>query len=383
MDMKAKLKTPEIAQKKGQAHVKATLKKLFKESITEKTQFFYDSEFDYGEDLKTGQQVIGPLLYIGEIPSAWKKWIKANGCKTSKTFALGECLFDSATKILKLKVQIGKGAKNPVLKIIMKELCKPFARPGFVESLDSGEVMGLEDETTTEADSGAGEGEATDTPTPQEIAEAIKSLIKQVSDTMKNQVKSIVSAIKSKDVKAEDVDVMDELIDAIEELKENFEAAEDRIKNALKAHYDKIMAMKPQIEKIKAAVEQIWSQISGDGASSDNQNDAAGPQNNEVFDKLLKKAEKALKKAEAAVDKAIAKEARDLRTEVQKFFGNLENLIETVSEDLVEKGRAVLDRINKVVEDLTNTEVEQTNVEDMVGEEQPNLLEMLRDNHLK
>ena len=164
---------------------------------------------------------------------------------------------------------------------------------------------------------------------------------------------------------------MDELLNTIEELKENFEAAEDRIKNALKAHYDKIMAMKPQIEKIKAAVEQIWSQISGDSASSDNQSDASGPQNDDVFDKLLKKAEKALKKAEAAVDKAIAKEARDLRTEVQKFFGNLENLIETVSEELVEKGRAVLDRINKVVEDLTNTEVEQTNVEDMVGEEQP------------
>lgn len=199
MDMKAKLKTPEIAQKKGKAHVKATLKKLFKESITEKTYFFYDSEFDYGQDPKTGANVVEPILYIGEIPSAWKKWIKSNNCKTSKTFALGECLFDAQTKILKLKVQIGKGAKNPILKVIMKELCKPFAKPGFVESLDSDVVEVMDDDTAATDSGAAGETASTEQSAEGEgkkLSEAQKAKIKENVAKISARLEKIAKALK-------------------------------------------------------------------------------------------------------------------------------------------------------------------------------------------
>jgi hypothetical protein len=60
----------------------------------------------------------------------------------------------------------------------------------------------------------------------------------------------------------------------------------------------------------------------------------------------------------------------------------MENMLDEVSESLMNKGKEVIDRMNQVVEDLTNAEVDNTSVDDMVGQEQPNLLQDLRDNHL-
>jgi hypothetical protein len=142
--MKTKLKTPEIAKKNGGAFVKKLLKKLFKENIAEPTQFFYHSAFDYG-----GPEGPEPLLFIGDVPTAWKKWIKQNQCKTSKEFAAGRCLFDVQTKQLKLEVKMGKGGKSAVLKIIQKQLLKPFAQAIFVENVDL-PVAELEDAPETE-----------------------------------------------------------------------------------------------------------------------------------------------------------------------------------------------------------------------------------------
>ena len=78
--MKAKLKNPDVAKKKGQGYVKISLKKLLREDITTPVQFFYDSAFDYGEtDPKTGKPLLEPIMFIGEVSSAWKKWMKLSG----------------------------------------------------------------------------------------------------------------------------------------------------------------------------------------------------------------------------------------------------------------------------------------------------------------
>ena len=129
------------------------LKKLLKEDITTPVQFFYDSEFDYGDkDPKTGNAIKVPIMFIGEVPSAWKKWMKLPEikAKTSKTFAAGRCVFDSATGTLSLEVKMGKGAKAPVLKAIHKELLKPFAKPVFVEVIGSAPIAEDADATVTE-----------------------------------------------------------------------------------------------------------------------------------------------------------------------------------------------------------------------------------------
>lgn len=133
--MKTKLKTPEIAQKNGAAFIKKLLKKFLKEDIVEPSQFFYHSAFDFG-----GQDGPQPLMYIGIVPTAWKKWIKSNQCKTSKEFAAGRCIYDAQSKELKLEVKMGKGGKAAVLKIIQKQLLKPFAKAVFVESVDQPET---------------------------------------------------------------------------------------------------------------------------------------------------------------------------------------------------------------------------------------------------
>jgi hypothetical protein len=153
--MKAKLKNPDVAKKKGHGHVKISLKKFLKEGFSEPLQFFYDAEFDYGQkDPKTGKPLLEPIMYIGEVTGVWKKWIKEIKGKTSKTFAAGRCVFDPTSKVLKLEVKMGKGGKNPILKQIVKSLLKPFAKPIFVDSLDSSQEIELAEgeavETTAE-----------------------------------------------------------------------------------------------------------------------------------------------------------------------------------------------------------------------------------------
>lgn len=126
--MKSKLKAPEIAKKKGFDFVKGSLKKYLKEEIIEPSSFLYDSEFSYD-----GTPEKMPVMFIGEVPSLWKKYVKQN--KASKTLAAGRCTFKEG--MLSLEVKVGKGGKNPVLKSIQKLLLKPFAKVQFVESLDN------------------------------------------------------------------------------------------------------------------------------------------------------------------------------------------------------------------------------------------------------
>ena len=112
---------------------------------------------------------------------------------------MGECLFDAQTKILKLKVQIGKGAKNPILKVIMKELCKPFAKPGFVESLDSDVVEVMDDDTAATDSGAAGETASTEQSAEGEgkkLSEAQKAKIKENVAKISARLEKIAKALK-------------------------------------------------------------------------------------------------------------------------------------------------------------------------------------------
>lgn len=131
--MKAKLKSPDILKQKGQKTNIQLLKKMMTEGIKEPQKFFYDIEFDFGDEKL-------PILYIGEsVPTPWKKYIKDK--KKEKTFAAGSCISDDKGR-LKLVAEIGKGAKANILKTINKELLKKCkTKAYFVESIDSeGEV---------------------------------------------------------------------------------------------------------------------------------------------------------------------------------------------------------------------------------------------------
>ena len=174
--MKAKLKSPEIAKKKGFEYVKTTLKKALKtlgaQEVSTPLSFFYDSEFDYG---KEGKQ---PILFIGEeVPSLWRKYIKAN--KTSKTLVAGRCLFDGGAKLLSLEVKVGKGGKLPVLKLINKELLKPLAKAQFVESVDAAPTSASVEEP------GATETGATTSDEPGPNATLLQPLLDKGAELVK------------------------------------------------------------------------------------------------------------------------------------------------------------------------------------------------------
>jgi hypothetical protein len=141
--MKAKLKSPDLLKQKGQILNIKLLKKLVKDGFQEPLKFFYDTEFDFGEEKL-------PILYIGEsVPTAWKKYIKTK--KKEKTFAAGNCITDENGHI-KLVVEIGKGAKAPVLKIINKELLKKCkSKAYFVESIDAVGELEEPEETADDA----------------------------------------------------------------------------------------------------------------------------------------------------------------------------------------------------------------------------------------
>lgn len=139
--MKAKIKNPEIAQQKGFDVIKKLLKKLLKEPNTEVQQFLYDTEFAYG-----GKDGVQPLLYIGELTAKWKKYAKEN--KASKTFVAGECIIENGE--IKMVPKTGKGAKAAVIKVINKDVLKPFASALFVESIDkAATTVATADETAT------------------------------------------------------------------------------------------------------------------------------------------------------------------------------------------------------------------------------------------
>lgn len=163
--MKAKLKNLDVAKKKGFGYVKKTLKKVLKADFEEPTSFFYDSEFDYeGEEGKM------PILFVGEIPSLWKKYIKEN--KASKTLAAGRSMFKDG--VLSLEVKTGKGAKRPVLKEVHKMLLKPYAKAQFVDSVEGALVESEVEEVETTEEVDANTEVASDDNLLQEAAEYMK-----------------------------------------------------------------------------------------------------------------------------------------------------------------------------------------------------------------
>lgn len=224
--MKAKLKTPEIAKKNGGAFIKKLLKKLLKEPIAEPTGFFYHSafEFDGGAEPEA-------LMFIGDVPAAWKKAVKQNKWKTSKEFAAGICVFDAATKTLKLEVKMGKGGKNAVLKLINKQLLKPFAKAVLVESVAdpvAAEEVPAEDEALGTNDGAAQEDAATgeaDAAPDFNIADLVKEAQGILADggSIKDVISKHVNELGKKLENISDTIVTDDMIEkakkAVQELK--------------------------------------------------------------------------------------------------------------------------------------------------------------------
>lgn len=143
--MKQKYKSPEMMQQRGVDFHTKFLKKAIKAMIASEEKpiqpFFYHTEFDFGE----GQEP-HPVLYIGEIPAKWKKYLKTN--KTSTTFAYGDCVID-AEGLLKMQVTMGKGGKELILKKINKVLLKPFCKAYLVEDINTEGVTSTEEEASS------------------------------------------------------------------------------------------------------------------------------------------------------------------------------------------------------------------------------------------
>lgn len=168
--MKSKLKNLDVAKKKGSGYIKKELKKELNADFEEPTSFFYDSEFDYeGEEGKT------PILFVGEIPSLWKKYIKQN--KASKTLAAGRCMFQDG--VLSLEVKTGKGGKRQVLKEVFKMLLKPFAKVQFVDSVEGALEDSNKEEIETTDDEDVNTEVATDDNLLVEAQEYMKEAIQK------------------------------------------------------------------------------------------------------------------------------------------------------------------------------------------------------------
>ncbi len=195
--MKSKLKNLDVAKQKGLGFVKKTLKNLLKEDFTEPTSFFYDSEFDYG-----GEDGSMPILFIGDIPSLWKKYVKQN--KTSKTLAAGRCMFKEG--MLSLEVKTGKGAKRPVLKEVYKNLLKPFANVQFVDSVESATMAVAEEVETSDR-----EDDALENVNDQDLlAEAAE--YKKEAEQKRDILNGIINNLEPKVKDISQIVVTDELI---------------------------------------------------------------------------------------------------------------------------------------------------------------------------
>ncbi|AFC25422.1 hypothetical protein [Saprospira grandis] len=126
--MKAKFKSPDFLKEKGTDFNIKLLKQAVKGDLSSPLKFFYDTEFDFGEEKS-------PLMYIGEgVPSAWKKYIKEQ--KKSASFVAGQCRLDAEGN-LQLLAELGKGQKPAVLKALNKSLLKKCKLQAyFVDSLE-------------------------------------------------------------------------------------------------------------------------------------------------------------------------------------------------------------------------------------------------------
>lgn len=186
--MKQKYKSPEMMQEKGVDFHTKFLKKTIKAMIGAKEKevqpFFYNTEFDFGEGVEPH-----PVLFIGEIPSKWKKYMKAN--KASKTFAYGDCIIDEEG-LLKMQVKVGKGGKPMILKDVNKQLLKPFCKAYFVESI-GGEVADSEDSTISDDSASDTTKDSTEDTTDDNQLEnwlnTAKNFVKEANQALKDNLK--------------------------------------------------------------------------------------------------------------------------------------------------------------------------------------------------
>ncbi|WCL80367.1 hypothetical protein PPO43_10310 [Saprospira sp. CCB-QB6] len=132
--MKAKFKSPDFLKEKGQDFNIKLLKQAVKGDFSAPLKFFYDTEFDFGEEK-------APLMYIGAgVPSPWKAYIKEQ--KKSASFVAGQCTLDPEGN-LQLLAEIGKGQKPAVLKALNKTILKKCKLQAyFVDSIEQAAAAG-------------------------------------------------------------------------------------------------------------------------------------------------------------------------------------------------------------------------------------------------
>lgn len=260
--MKSKLKDMSVAQTKGCDFVSKCLKKRMTEPFEdpEGVQFFYDAEFDYGVD-GGGKK---PLLFIGELSSEWRKYIKANKAKMS--LAAGRCMpSKDDPKIINLEVKLGKGGKQKYLKEVNKEMLKPFAFAQFVDSLASGKVQDgdlKEEDPETDADAEEYTADVTLKELLQQANEYFRLLI-----PCRPTIQGIIDNLKAPMADISKVVVTDQLIATAKNalfsmismgLEALLPAAENWLKGAdLKDRITKNEELKELVGKIDAAVKEL------------------------------------------------------------------------------------------------------------------------------
>lgn len=211
--MKQKYKSPEMMQEKGIDFHCKLLKKTIKAMIADKEKtiqpFFYNTEFEFGN----GQEN-HPVLYIGELPSKWKPYLKTK--KRDETFAHGECIID-AEGLLKLQVNAGKGGKELVLKKINKVLLKPFCVAYIVEDINTeGPPPEIDAEATVATtveneDVQVEDHEAQNDDSPKNWVNASKNALKEANLAMKANLK-ILNELEKPMSKLKDIVVTDDFI---------------------------------------------------------------------------------------------------------------------------------------------------------------------------
>lgn len=217
--MKTTLKSADVAKIKGAGYVKKMVKKQMEEVFEAGgMQFFYDTEFEYG-----GADGRSPLLYVGELSSEWKKYLKAN--KKKATFAAGRCKPNpEKPSMLFLEIKLGKGGKQTVLKEVNKFL-KPHIEAFFVASLENpivqtGDLKEIEEVAEDEKNPNVSslETEATSDDLLKEGKElvqhlasgktALDALIVKLEPRAKNPSRDIITKDLIKDLQ-KDLDLID------------------------------------------------------------------------------------------------------------------------------------------------------------------------------
>ena len=214
--MKKQFKTPKIAKEKGFDEIKKVLKKflnnLSPEQQEQPLRFFYHSQYDYPGGKK-------PIMYVctEDVSNDWTKWFKLE--KMSKEFATGICSFDKKSKVLKIEIQQGKGAKQDTIKTVHKELLKPFATIELVDKL----------ERSTAASAPIASVEEVDTELDYETAQLptyIKKAKNHVSNVLASQkeLDTIVGKLEPQVKKMNAIIITDKLIEDGKKALATFEA---------------------------------------------------------------------------------------------------------------------------------------------------------------